>query len=206
MHLPVAACIGLALPVTRPVRVIYEDQYGGMWDSTRSAEPIELERADVVPPGIVPAPWGVAVARVGSALVAYAAAVFGVWQSARAASVRAVLESGGLLRLVIIVGVFFVGPWLLGLLSPAGVAPAVPLPGAGEPVSADALRQAVADPVRLAVVVAAAAALGGLVLGRLTTAALGRSDREGLLLVAAQPAGRGFGRRRRRGTTGRGDE
>ena len=51
MHLPVAACIGLALPVTRPIRVAYEDQYAGMWDSAESAEPIELERADVVPPG-----------------------------------------------------------------------------------------------------------------------------------------------------------
>lgn len=51
IHLPVAACIGLALPVTRPVRVVYEDQYGGVWDSAGSAQPIELERTDVGAPG-----------------------------------------------------------------------------------------------------------------------------------------------------------
>jgi ABC-type Na+ efflux pump permease subunit len=161
-----------------------------------------LRSLGVMPPDVVPAPGVIIVALAGSLLVAYAAAVFGVWQSARAPSVRAVLESGGLLRLVIIVGVFFIGPWLLGLLSPTGAAPVVRVPGTGEPLSL----ALTGDGSHLMAAATLAAVSGGIVLWRLTVAALGRSDREGLLLVAPQPGGRGgFGMRRRRGTTAHAD-
>lgn len=100
----------------------------------------------------------VAGALVASVVVAAVAAVFGVWQSATAPSVRAIMESGGLLRLVLVVTVFFVLPWLLGLLSPGGAAPTIGLPGGGRTVSLGALRD-LAD-VRPDV----ALLLGGLVL------------------------------------------
>lgn len=79
-------------------------------------------------------------ALVASVVVAAVAAVFGVWQSATAPSVRAIMESGGLLRLVLVVTVFFVLPWLLGLLSPGGAAPTIDLPGGGRTVSLGAVR------------------------------------------------------------------
>lgn len=47
MHLPVAASIGLALPTTRPVRVVYEDNHGGVWDSAVAADPVELELREI---------------------------------------------------------------------------------------------------------------------------------------------------------------
>jgi ABC-2 type transport system permease protein len=133
--------------------------------------------------GMVPAAGVVLGALGGAVVVAYAAAVFGVWQSARAPSVRAVLESGGLLRLVLLVLVFFVGPWALGLLDPAAEGLAL---GQGQLLAA-------------AVVVSVLAAV---VLWRLTVAALARCQRESLLLVqtaAQSPAT--FGRTRRRGRT-----
>lgn len=111
-----------------------------------------------LPASAVPSPTVVLAAIVASLVVALLAAVFGVWQSASAPSVRAIVESGGLLRLVVIVGVFFVGPWLLGLLSPDGTAPTVGLPGGGRTVSVTALRDlASARPGVTSVVIAAVA-------------------------------------------------
>ena len=76
---------------------------------------------------------------IGCVAVAAVTALFGVWQSANAPSVRAIQESGGLLRLVLILGIFFVVPWLFGLLSPSGNVPTVRLPGGGSTVSAEAV-------------------------------------------------------------------
>jgi len=126
---------------------------------------------------------GIAVAVV---VVAYASAVFGIWQSAFAPSVRAIVESGGLLRLLIIVGVFFVGPWLLGLLSPDGRAPELPLPGSGQSVSLEALLatgDVAPGSLWTAATVLAVAGVLGLVL--LTAATLRRCRREALALVTA---------------------
>lgn len=153
--------------------------------------------ADLPLPG---APLAAAVLGAG-VVVAYAAAVFGVWQSARAPSVRAIVESGGLLRLAVIVGVFFVGPWLLGLLSADGTAPAFAVPGSGSVVSAGALRAVAATrPGVLAAVAVAAAATGVAVLSWLTAATIRRCRREDLALVdSARPVRRrGFGGRLRR--------
>ena len=108
-----------------------------------------------LPATAVPSARVVLAAVAASFVVALVAAVFGVWQSAAAPSVRAIVESGGLLRLVVIVGVFFVGPWLLGLLSPDGTAPTVGLPGGSRTVSVTALRDvAAARPGLTSVVVA----------------------------------------------------
>ena len=103
-----------------------------------------LSAFGVLPDSAVPSLGVVAATVLASLLIALVAAVFGVWQSAAAPSVRAIVESGGLLRLVIIVCVFFVGPWLFGLLSPDGVAPTVGLPGGGRTVSVAALRDVLA--------------------------------------------------------------
>lgn len=149
-----------------------------------------LSLVGLAPVEVVPAPGLLVLAGLTAAVVAYAASVFGVWQSAKAPSVRAIVESGGLLRLVIIVTVFFVLPWLLGFLSPAGEVPAVPLPGTGEAVSLDWLRQVlVADPATAVLVGAAATVAGGLWLWRLSMGALRRGTRERLSLVTAPTVG-----------------
>lgn len=132
----------------------------------------------------LPSPTTIALTLVGAVVVAYAAAVFGVWQSARAPSVRAISESGGLLRLLIIVSVFFVGPWLLGLLSPTGQAPILPVPGSDAGFSLDAARVALAGSATTAAALGAGVALvGGVWLWRLTRATVRRCSRESLTLV-----------------------
>lgn len=121
---------------------------------------------------------------VGAVVVAYGTAVFGVWQSARARSVRAISESGGTLRLAIIVSVFFVAPWLLGLLSPTGQAPQLPIPGSGEAFSFDVFRASLQESVTTVVALGAGAVLlGGAWLWRLSVATLRRCRRESLTLV-----------------------
>jgi hypothetical protein len=127
---------------------------------------------------------------VASLLVALFAAVFGVWQSAAAPSVRAIVESGGILRLLVIVSVFFVGPWLLGLLSSDGAAPTVALPGGGRTVSLTAVVDAVvAQPGPAAGVAAilAVAAFGGA--GLLVRGTLRRCRRESLAMVGVAGEG-----------------
>lgn len=121
---------------------------------------------------------------VGAVVVAYGTALFGVWQSARARSVRAISESGGTLRLAIIVSVFFVAPWLLGLLSPTGQAPQLPIPGSGDAFSFDILRASLQESMPTVVALGAGAVLlGGLWLWRLSVATLRRCRRESLTLV-----------------------
>lgn len=135
-------------------------------------------------PAPVPSAATVALTLLGAVVVAYAAAVFGVWQSARAPSVRAISESGGLLRLLIIVTVFFVAPWLLGLLSPTGQAPLLPLPGSDTGFSLDAARLALSESAATVAAAAAGVALiGGVWLWRLTRATVRRCRREALTLV-----------------------
>ncbi len=149
-----------------------------------------LRATGVVADAPMPSLGVVAAVAAAAALVAYAAAVFGVWQSARAPSVRAIVESGGLLRLVVVVTVFFVGPWLLGLLSPDGAAPRFGLPGSGGGVSADVLRAAVAARPQAAAAVAALAVIAGVVaLWRLNVATLRRCRREQLALVDVDAGG-----------------
>ena len=123
-------------------------------------------------------------ALVASVIVAAVAAVFGVWQSATAPSVRAIIESGGLLRLVLVVTVFFVGPWLLGLLSPGGTAPTIALPGGGRTMSFGAVRNLADVRPEVALLLGAAVLLTvmlGLVL--LVRDLLRRCRRESLALV-----------------------
>jgi ABC-type transport system involved in multi-copper enzyme maturation permease subunit len=130
----------------------------------------------------------VAFSLVASIVVAGVAALFGVWQSARAPSVRAIVESGGLLRLVLLVSVFFVGPWLLGLLSPGGNAPTIALPGGGRTVSLIGVRDVLAARPALAATVLAATvvlALAGVLL--LLRDTLRRCSRESLAMVAEGP-------------------
>jgi ABC-type Na+ efflux pump permease subunit len=143
----------------------------------------------VTAPGAGPSAVVVAGALVACLVVAAVAALFGVWQSATAPSVRAIVESGGLLRLILLVTVFFIGPWLLGLLSPGGTAPTIALPGGGRTVSLGAVR----DVATLRPCVALL--LGG---GFLLVVALGlvalvrdllrRCRRESLALVSEGPA------------------
>jgi ABC-2 type transport system permease protein len=157
-----------------------------------------LRAVGIAPDATVPAPGLLLLAAIAAAVVAYAASVFGVWQSAKAPSVRAIVESGGLLRLVIIVTVFFLLPWLLGMLSPDGQAPTVPLPGTAEGISFEGLRAALVQDARTALSLAVGAtALGGLWLWRLSVGALRRGTREELSLVTA-PGGQGRGSRRPR--------
>lgn len=132
----------------------------------------------------LPAAGMIAAALAGAVVVSYAAAVFGVWQSARAPSVRALQESGGSLRLLVIVTVFFVGPWLLGLLSPTGEAPQLPLPGSPDGVAVEGLWDAMAiSPAVAGVATTLLAGGAALVLWRLTVAAVRRCRRESLALV-----------------------
>lgn len=141
-------------------------------------------RALGVPGAVVPSAGVVAATLAGSIVVAYGAAVFGVWQSARAPSVRAIVESGGTLRIIVIVSLFFVGPWLLGLLSPTGEAPRLPVPGSGEAFTLDGARELfAARPGGLALVAVVLATAGGVWLWRLTVATVRRSRRESLTLV-----------------------
>ena len=136
-----------------------------------------------LPAASAPSAGVVGAAILASFMVALIAAVFGVWQSAAAPSVRAIVESGGLLRLVVIVGVFFVGPWLLGLLSPDGTAPTVGLPGGGRTVSVTALRDiAAAQPGLTATVITAAAVLAVAGLALLVRDTLRRCRRENLAM------------------------
>lgn len=144
-----------------------------------------LAALGILPVTAVPS-WPVLAATVvGSLGVAAVAGLFGVWQSAAAPSVRAIVESGGVLRLVIIVMVFFVGPWLLGLLSPGGTVPTLVLPGRGEGVSLLTVFDLVTGrPGTAAAVVTTAGlvcAAGFVVLARDT---LRRCRRERLALVA----------------------
>jgi ABC-type Na+ efflux pump permease subunit len=148
-----------------------------------------LRAFGVTAPGAGPSAVAVAGALVACLVVAAVAALFGVWQSATAPSVRAIVESGGLLRLILLVTVFFIGPWLLGLLSPGGTAPTIALPGGGRTVSLGAVRDVATLRPGVALL------LGG---GFLLVVALGlvalvrdllrRSRRESLALVSEGPA------------------
>ena len=143
-----------------------------------------LRAAGVLDAAAFPSPLVIAATLVAIVAVALGAAVFGVWQSAAAPSVRAISESGGLLRLVIIVTVFFVLPWLLGLLSPTGDIPTVALPGGSQVVSAAGLRAALAARPGVVMALAAAAAvmlIAGMVL--LLRDTLRRCHRERLALA-----------------------
>lgn len=138
----------------------------------------------------VPGLQAVVLTLVASVFVAAVAAVFGVWQSAAAPSVRAIVESGGVLRLIIIVMVFFVGPWLLGLLSPGGQAPSVTLPGGARTVSVDAVVVAALANPGVVVALAAGVALVTLVAAiALFRDTLRRCRREALAMVGVE-AGR----------------
>lgn len=145
-----------------------------------------LQAVDVLPASAGPSARVVVMTLVASFVVALVAAVFGVWQSAAAPSVRAIVESGGLLRLLVIVSVFFLAPWLLGLLSPDGTAPTVALPGGDRTISLSALFQAVAVRPDVAGVVAAVVAVAALAASWwLVKDLLRRSRRESLALVGA---------------------
>ena len=149
-----------------------------------------LSALGVLPPAAVPSGAVVALTLVASLIVAAVAALFGVWQSAAAPSVRAIVESGGILRLMVVVGVFFVGPWLLGLLSPDGVAPAIGLPGGGRTVSLSALRTAIAaSPEVAAAVAAAVAVVAGAAAAVLLRDTLRRCRRESLAMVGVSGDG-----------------
>ena len=155
----------LALPLTdRGLAVgktvaatVYGAARGWLFVAAWVPAALALRAAGVLPAAAVPGARVIAVTLLASLVVAAVAAIFGVWQSAAAPSVRAIVESGGLLRLLVIVTVFFVGPWLLGLLSPTGVAPTITVPGGGRTVSLAAVTDAVAQNPGVA------AAVGGLV-------------------------------------------
>lgn len=144
-----------------------------------------LRIANVAPGAPVPSAQATAGVVLAAVAVAYAAAVFGVWQSAFAPSVRAIVERNGLLRLILILIVFFVGPWLLGLLSRDGQAPALPVPGAGGVVSLDALREAASAGPTAALMGGALLVSALVALLWLTMNTLQRCRRESLALVTA---------------------
>jgi ABC-type Na+ efflux pump permease subunit len=149
-----------------------------------------LATAGVLPRASVPSAALLAATVVASLLVAMAAALFGVWQSAAAPSVRAIVESGGILRLLVIVSVFFVGPWLLGLLSPDGAAPTVALPGGGRTLSLSAVVDMVSARPGIAAAVGATmavVAVGGAV--ALVRDTLRRCRRERLALAGVSGSG-----------------
>jgi ABC-type Na+ efflux pump permease subunit len=148
-----------------------------------------LRALDVTAPGAGPSAAVVVGALVASVVVAGVAALFGVWQSAHAPSVRAIVESGGLLRLVLLVTVFFIAPWLLGLLSPGGAAPTIALPGGGRTVSLGAVRDVATVRPGMALLIAGLLVLG-VVLGLLVLVAdlRRRCRRESLALVSEGPA------------------
>jgi ABC-type Na+ efflux pump permease subunit len=177
---------------------VYGALRGWLFLAMWAAAAVALRLVGIAPDAAVPAPGLLVLAAIAAAVVAYGASVFGVWQSAKAPSVRAIVESGGLLRLVMIVSIFFVLPWLLGLLSPDGQAPTVPLPGAAEGLSFEGLRTALVQDAGTALALAAiVTGLGGLWLWRLSLGALRRGTREELSLVTA-PRNDDRGARRRR--------
>ena len=149
-----------------------------------------LRLAGVLEASAMPAATVIVATLLGSVVLAAFTAVFGVWQSAKAPSVRAIQESGGLLRLVVILAVFFVVPWLFGLLSPTGRVPTVQLPGGGSTVSAEAVRDLIlgrpAAAVTLLGIVVVLAIVGLVLLVRDT---LRRCRRERLALVADGSSG-----------------
>lgn len=158
-----------------------------------------LRATGLEPDAPVPQPVVVAAVLVAGLVVAFSAAVFGVWQSANAPSVRAIVESGGVLRLLVIFTVFFVGPWLLGLLSPDGRAPVLAIPAFGGSVSFDALRGALGiGPAEVAAAVLVVAVAGALGLAVLSVDTLRRCRRESLALVTAVEQDRRRGWRRLR--------
>jgi len=147
-----------------------------------------LRATSLVPEAPVPSAAVVSAVVVGAGLVAYAAAVYGLWQSATAPSVRAIVESGGLLRLVLVVGTFFGAPYLLGLLSPDGRAPSIGVPGSGG-VSLQVLTDALTGrPTETVVAACGLAALAAIGLALLTRAASRRARREVLATVGTTPA------------------
>lgn len=188
----------LALPLTDAGLAIGKTAAAMMYGAVRGwlfvavwlPSALLLSAVDVLPRASVPSWSVVGLTVLASLVVAAAAALFGVWQSAAAPSVRAIVESGGLLRLVVIVSVFFVGPWLLGLLSADGVAPTVALPGGGRSVSMTsvvdlaAARPGLAAAVLVGFVVVASA--GAAILIRST---LRRCRREHLALVGTAGGG-----------------
>ncbi len=111
----------LALPLTDRGLAIGKTTAAAMYGAVRGwlfvavwvPAALALHAFDVLPASAIPSPGIILATVIASLCVALAAAVFGVWQSAAAPSVRSIVESGGLLRLVIIVFVFFIGPWLL---------------------------------------------------------------------------------------------
>ena len=149
-----------------------------------------LRASAVLAPAAVPDVTVIVATVVGSVVVAALAALFGVWQSATAPSVRAIVESGGLLRLIIIIGVFFVGPWLLGLLSPEGSVPSIT--AGGRTFSVEAARSVVATrPVAAEVTAVVLGVLAVAAIAWLARDTLRRCRREALALVpdGAQASG-----------------
>lgn len=143
-----------------------------------------LAAMGLLPSAAVPSLVVVVATLAASLVVALGAAVFGVWQSAAAPSVRAIVESGGLMRLVVIAGVFFVAPWLFGLLAPDGAAPTVALPGGGRTVSLPALVDVLtARPLVAGSVAAALAVLMAVAGALLVRDLLRRCRREHLALA-----------------------
>ena len=141
-----------------------------------------LRAMGVLAPAAVPDVAVIVATVIGSVVVAALAALFGVWQSATAPSVRAIVESGGLLRLMVIVGVFFVGPWLLGLLSPEGAVPSIT--AGGRTFSVEAARDVVASrPLAAEVTAVILALLGVAAVAWLVHDTLRRCRREALALV-----------------------
>lgn len=176
---------GLALGKTLAATV-YGAARGWLFVAVWVPASIALRAAGVLSETAVASPTVIVLTIVASLVVALVAAIFGVWQSATAPSVRAIVESGGLLRLLVIVFVFFVAPWLFGLLSPTGTAPTVALPGGGRTVSLAAVTAALSANPGIALAVAAAftvaIALGTTLLIR---DLLRRCSRESLAMVGA---------------------
>lgn len=149
-----------------------------------------LSALGFLPSAAVPSWRVVVVTAVASLIVALAAAVFGVWQSAAAPSVRAIVESGGILRLFVIVSVFFAGPWLLGLLSPDGTVPTVVLPGGGQTLSLSAVTAVVvANPGTAAAVAVGVGLVAVAAAAVLVRGTLRRCRRESLAMAGAAPNG-----------------
>lgn len=149
-----------------------------------------LSGVGLLPAASVPSAGLVVMTVAASLVVALVAALFGVWQSAAAPSVRAIVESGGILRLLVIVTVFFIGPWLLGLLSPDGSAPTVALPGGGRTLSLSAVTDIASARPAIAVAVLAVLALLALAgAAALVRDTLRRCRRERLALVGVSGGG-----------------
>lgn len=171
---------------------VYGASRGWLFLATWAGSAALLRLTGLVDDAPVPEPWVAAAVAAAGLVVALAAAVFGVWQSALAPSVRAIVESGGVLRLLILFGVFFVAPWLLGLLSPDGRAPVLAVPVVGGSFSLDALWAAAgARPGQVTAIAGVLAAVGAVGLALLSADTLRRCRRESLALVTAvEPAAR----------------